>query len=422
LLGRIVTLLFYLHAVFYVNFYIMQKLLGTKLTQFYIWCGIFGVLAFTAVGTTALEPLRRRNYRVFFIVHAGLATAVLPVLFFHVTHIRIYLYETAVVYVLHAVLRVMSSSTLPATVKMVPGANLVEVDVPLTKGTGKSWLGRWQPGQHAYLSLAGHPFLRTFKSNPFTVASVPEADGKLRFVARILDGNTAKLAQSAKGGAQHKITIEGPYGVATHADTLLRFDRVLLVAGGVGGTFIVPLYRQLLADLSPSAGSYRRQKISFLWVARTLSDVQWAVPEDPKEKAGFIERLKVCITGINTEDLSTSPNGSSALGADDDDVDRPVGGETEDGIELEERKNLLSESTEPITDGNGAKSEGSLSTYAGRPNHGRVVEQAFTHGAAERVAVVVCGPASLSRALRKEVGLWVHKGREVWCWEEVFGM
>ncbi|KXL50636.1 hypothetical protein M433DRAFT_545724 [Acidomyces richmondensis BFW] len=413
LLGRIIIALLYLHALLYLRFYVSAGLLATKLQQPYIICGLTGIIAFTLIGTSALAPLRKWWYRVFHITHVTLAVALLPLLFFHVRYIRIYLYETAAVLGINAVSRYLSARTHPGRIQIISGTNLVEIDIPAAGGMGQ--FGRWQPGQHAYVSLAGHPILRTFRSNPFTVASLPGIDGRVRFVARVRDGNTALLARNAHGAdVEHPITVEGPYGLATHAEDLLRYDRVLLVAGGVGATFILPIYRQLLMDLSPSKGSYRRRKVSFVWVARTRAEVLWALPNDARERESLVERLKVCITG-RVDDLAASASGS--LVVDEDDLSE-TGGETEQGIELEEQKQLLAAD---IWWTNG-QDESPRLWHAGRPDLSRIVEQIFQPGREEKVAVIVCGPRALRQDLRKEVGKWVRRGREVWFWQESFAV
>lgn len=411
-LGYIVTALFYLHGVLYINYFMLNDLLAVKLLQPYIVCGIVGIVAFTAVGTTALSPVRKWSYRVFYITHVTLATALLPVLFFHVSHIRIYLYETAVIYALNALLRVFNTETLSGTVKLLPNSSLVEINIPLPKAALGKQRSKWQPGQHAYVSLASHPFLRTFRSNPLTLASIPATDGSFRFVARVLDGNTAKLAQHAiaRESSTQTMSVEGPYGVATHADKLLEYDRVLLVAGGIGATFLVPLYRQLLTDLSPSKGSYRRQRVSFSWVARSKSDVTWALPSDPKEREGFVERLDVHLTGSSTDSSAVNPSSGAGTMSQESTT---AYGEPEDGLELEEHKELLSK--EQDEDG-GAD----FIPLSGRPSIAEVVGRAFAHGSTEKVAVVVCGPRSLNQASRREVGRYIARGRNVWFWEERF--
>ena len=296
-------------------------------------------------------------------------------------------------------------------IKLVPDTSLVEITVPSMEQPD---LRHWAPGQHAYLSLAGNPASRTFRSNPFSVASIPSVDGHLRFYARILDGNTARLARQANStNVKYDLTIEGPYGVSTHSNKLLQCDRVLFVAGGVGATFIAPLCRQLLADLSPSKGSYRRQKVTFVWTARSTSDITWALPEDPKEREGFLERLNVYVTGASGPGTI-----GEALGNLED---QPSYAEGEEGIELEERKNLLSGG-----DGSGSPSEKAgnteLSVSVGRPDWKRVVDHTFSHSSTEKVAVIVCGPKGLNQSLRKELGRWIRAGRDIWFWEEVFAL
>lgn len=412
LLGRIVVFLLQLHAAFYLNFFVQKDLLPAKFKELYIICGVVGIVSFTAIGTTALAPVRRWNYRVFYITHVTLAMIWMPFLFFHVHHIRTYLYQTSAVYVGNLLLRTLYSKTVAGTTRLVPDTSLVEITIPSTKNSN---LRQWAPGQHAYLSLAGHPVSRTFRSNPFSVASILSVDKELRFYARTLDGNTARLARQANSmHLRQQLTIEGPYGVSTHADKLLQYDRVLFVAGGVGATFIVPSYRQLLADLSPSKGSYRRQKVSFIWVSRTTADIMWALPEDANEREGFTERLKVFVTGGSR----TAASSTAYRDIEDD----PSYAGIEQGVELEERKNLLC-GMQPEGNGSVEKSgKGELSTSAGRPDWKRVVEQTFSHNSMDKVAVFVCGPKKLNESLRKEVGSWVRRGREVWFWEEVFAM
>lgn len=407
LLGRIITILLYVHAILYLNFYIQNSLLLAKLVQFYVLCGVFAVIAFTTIVTTALKPVRDWSYRIFYVTHVALAVLLLPTLYFHVHHVRIYVYETLAVYILHAILRFLATSTYTTgTIKQVSGTDLVEIAIPLD---GK--FSAWQPGQHAYISLKGHPLLRTFRSNPFTVASVPSVDGQLRFVARILDGNTAKLARSAEQA--QSISVEGPYGLTTHADALLGYDRVLFVAGGAGATFIVPLYRQLLADLSPGKGSHRRQKVSFVWVARTMADVTWALPSNEQEREGFVERLEVHLTR-DAEGNGSGPVGKYAIGDDDDDIPG------EEGIEMEEQKTLLSSNDQEAS----GKDALGIDVCAGRPNLAATVEQVLSHGGDEKVAVLVCAPKGLSRSLRGHIEPLVKKGRgrDVWFWNEAFGL
>jgi NAD(P)H-flavin reductase len=414
LIGRIIVFLFQLHAVFYLNFFIQSNLLAAKVKELYIICGILGALIFTTIGTTALAPVRRWNYRVFYAIHFTLAMAWMPILYWHVSHIHIYIYETLVLFALNITLRKLHSKTVAATMKILLDTNFIQIEIPITAESAH--LRRFAPGQHAYLSLAGHPVWKTtFKSNPFSVASIPSVDGNLRFYARILNGNTAQLAQQASATSlKRQFTIEGPYGVREHSDKLLQCDRILFVAGGVGATFTVPLYRHLLADLSPSRGSYRRQKVLFVWMAKSMADVTWALPDEAKEREGFVERLRVYVTRASPGD------DSSGLLREPESEHANAGlTETEEGIELEERQNLLSAESNGSVD---PKRKLELAAYAGRPDLKILVDETFSHGNSEKVAVFVCGPKVLNQRVRREVGRWVGRGRDVWFWEETFAL
>jgi predicted ferric reductase len=430
-LGRIITLLVFLHAAFYLNFYIESNILGNKLKEPYVLCGIAGTIAFAAIGTTALSPVRRWNYRIFYTVHVILSTALPLVLFFHVPHMRIYLYETGAVYILNRLTRSLSVSDPLATVRSIPNTSLVELSIPCDAGDpAQRTYTKYRPGQHSYVSIPKTPVSRPFHSNPLTAVSIPGTDGHLKFVARALNGSTRKLAMLAEkspAGIQVRLHIEGPRGLSNLQDKLLQYDRVLFVAGGVGATFVLPLYRQLLSDLSPGAGSYRRQKVTFVWIARSASEVTWAVPTttDQREKEGFVERLKVCITG-----------GASAAATAEDEIDYNGGVvaaaaaaaaiDGNDGIELEEQKQLLLADVDDVVVPTtaAARSSKDLPIYAGRPDLRRLVHQALSHGNNnnERVAIITCGPKSLSQSLRREIAPWVKRGRDVWFHDESFSL
>lgn len=207
----------------------------------------------------------------------------------------------------------------------------------------------------------------------------------------------------------------GPYGVPTHADRLLGYDRILFVAGGVGATFIVPLYRQLLSDLSPSRGSYRRTKVKFIWAVRSAVEAQWALPEDAEERNGFIDRSRVYVTGLDGSTSALANRKSFPRGEES----QQAKSEELEGIELEDQEKLLGNEEED--DASLSLGTGDLMCRHGRPDLARLVHKVFSHGNSERVAVVVCGPKTLTRGLRKEVGRWVNRGRDVWIWEESFG-
>jgi len=412
-----------LHATFYLNFFIQKEILLSRLTQAYVLCGVAAISGLWALGSTARAPIRRWNYRVFYTVHIIVAVGLLPVLFFHVSHLRIYLYETAVVVAANFALRWADTQRIVATIKKLPETDLVEITVPRFSKPMEQRLRSWQPGQHGYISLASESGTLS-KANPFSLASVPTSDDNLRFVARILKGNTAHLGHVATANPKsdvhavsREIKLEGPYGVRTHADELLLCSKVLFIAGGIGATFIVPLYRQLLADLTPSSGSSRRRNVEFLWVVRGLEDVRWGLPADEDDgddgeksegrsglmRNDFVERLRVFVTGSARQDLDSRQDSHK---------------EGRDGIEMEQRGSLLPKFSEDMSE----KGVQDFAVTRGRPDLGRAIGDLFSHPLERRVAVVVCGPHGLNRAVRKEVRSWGLKGKDVWYHEEEFAL
>jgi ferredoxin-NADP reductase len=400
ILGRVSTILFYLHAGFYLNFFIQAHVLAKRIKDWDVILGIVGTIAFTAVGTTALSWIRKLSYRVFYTTHVTLASILLPVLYFHVHHIRIYIIETLIVYAVHLALRIFNEYKVEGSLTLVPGtANLLEINIPITK---QKSIMQWQPGQHVYVSLAHGPiYTRSLKSrSPFTIASLPSEDGNLKLVARVLDGSTAALAKAATEGATGKATsipliLEGPYGLSTHPNTLLQYSRVLFIAGGVGATFVVPLYKTLLRDLSPSPGSRRRQNVAFVWIVRDEAETTWAVPEDEQEHKGMQERMTVYATR------------SGRLDGEKQNTD-----DTDDGIELER---LLSS-------GGIDDSVQKWQIHPGRPDLGEMVDGVFNHTRNDtKVAVIVCGPRSMADEVRRNSSKWVGK-RDIWLHVEAFGL
>ena len=451
ILGRISTVLLYLHAVLYINFYIVSGILAKKLLERVVILGIIGLVAYTVVGTTALSWVRERYYRTFITIHIGLATVLLPVLYWHVSHIRIYILETLALYILHSLLRTWNSATHSASIRRIPGTNLLDITIGLTSTSAPSLFSRlkrpsplkYHAGQHIYISTPTTVLSRTLSTNPFTIASLPQTDRSLRLIARIADGNTALLARKADTAVETPLTIEGPYGLSTHNLHLLRYNRVLLFAGGVGATFLLPLYRTLLSELSLSAGSERRQRVRFEWTVRSAAETEWAFEGvDEAETRGMNERMRVWVTGatdIGGEKVKTSDEGPFSLADDEEDDDQGallpssrclgvVGtegarrrsdppsdslAEAEEGVEMQ---SLLPSQI------NESKVQGALSVRNGRPDVGAIVRETFAYGSDESVAVFVCGPTGLSRHVRREVGRYVALGRDVWFWNEEFGV
>ena len=411
ILGRIIYFLLLLHASFYLNFFVQAGLLSKRIRDLDVITGLISITMLSILSTTALEVLRKWSYRVFYTTHIVLAGLLLEPLFFHVKFIRLYLIEVVVIIILHEIIRNYSLRRYSGTISVIPGTNLVEIRIPLLSLNKEL---KWKPGQHVYLSRpTGVPsssgwyesFVLRYRVNPFTIASLPAKDKQLLLVTRTLNGNTKSLADLARSPSAEigpgetspsiPIALEGPYGASAHIPNLSKFDRVLLVAGGVGATFVMPIYRNIVEH----EGVFRsaNPQIRFVWAVRKLAETQWAFPSSDEDETELEDARNT------VEVYITRPSGAN-LQMDD----------TGEDIELTEAEQLM-----PFQDGM-EKARKGMTVHAGRPDIGGIASEVFTNSFGS-VAVLVCGPQAMTEELREQVGRWMKGGRDIYWHCETFG-
>ncbi|KAI1174471.1 ferric reductase like transmembrane component [Nemania sp. FL0916] len=397
-LGRIIYIFVALHAAFYFNFYYQNNLLAQKITSIVPVLGFTLITLMSLLYGTALSAVRQYSYRIFFVTHLLVALSVPPIIYFHAHHASFYVWEALVVFILDIATRRFALIVADTTVELVPGTDLIKVvgSIPESK------IDRFakNPGTHIYLSIpsASRPnknplavehsiFEAVF--NPFSVAAVDEDSGELTLVARRQNGPMtsalATFAQTPDAGAKFKLAFDGPYGCAKRFPNLAgpEFDRILLVAGGIGATFTLPLYRWILAENSTA-------RVRMVWAVRGGDEAAWPLDAAGKRIVDD-SNIQLFITGDSQESASDD----ARLSTDTD-------------LELD----ALPKASKPETH---------ISTHNnGRPNLQKIVDDTFRQGLEERVAVLVCGPDAMARELRSHVGVWVNKGRDVWWHNENF--
>ncbi|KAF1832200.1 hypothetical protein BDW02DRAFT_571266 [Decorospora gaudefroyi] len=435
ILGRITFLLFLLHATFYLNFFVQSGYLAKRIRDWDVIWGLISIILFSTISTTALGFVRRWNYRVFYISHIAIANFIIVPLFLHVSHIRIYVYEVIAVEALHLIFRALRLKMYQGTIRLLPGTNLVQIRIPLPP---KSAALTWKPGQHVYLSRPWSKgkaptwydqWLMINKTNPFTVASLPSKDKELLLVARTLNGNTKYLGELARSLSQGSsnipmlptaggdipilpLALEGPYGASTRLPDLSDYDKVLLVAGGVGATFIIPIYRSILElhGRTPIG-----TQIRCIWAVQKLAETRWAFPatsspENEHESGNGLlhgpSNVEVYVTRPSGPNLQVDASESSVFAVDDDDAEG-------EAIEMQENEQLLSMEEQMEKPGKG------MVVKSGRPDLGKVVDEVFSKGM--RTAVICCGPKRLTDDLKRSVEVWVKKGHDVFWYDETFG-
>lgn len=383
LLGRIVYLLFTLHMVFYVSYFLWGGILLKKLAEPVVAAGLIAGLAFHSLAGTTLRAIRDFSYRLFFITHLLAAFAIPIMVFFHAEHARGYLTITPLlVFCADLTFRQVTTVTTSTSIEAIPGTSLVKITAPLPAKRLAAF--RAVPGSHVYLKIPSESrpshipsYIFEFLFNPFTVAAASEDNNAITLVAR---ANSGPMASALSSLAESRRTdgiplcIEGPYGsMKHHMPSLLNSgsSHVLLIAGGVGATFITPLYAHL-AETMPVA------RIQMVWAIRNAGDATWPVSTTAKS---LLEdsRLQVYLTGLGPDSGPT---------------------EDQDGVEMGD-----------VRRGNRNRR---------RPDLKKLIDGAFQTTRESTVAVIVCGPPGMAKDVRRHVRPWVMKGRSVWYHSEVF--
>jgi NAD(P)H-flavin reductase len=431
--GRIIYILLCLHAAFYINYFIGVGILVQRLFAPIVFTGVLAFIAMNLLTATALRSIRQFSYRLFFITHLISAFAIPPLVFYHARSARLFMAVALIAFILDLITRKIDTVTSEATVERIAGTNLVKISASLPHNK----IGRFRafPGSHIYLSIPAAARLHSdpasiafllfeFLFNPFTVAAIDDETGVLTLVARHTGGPlTTALARFAGLKPANTVTrstivsreegkiplcIEGPYGVSRHFPHLASgdFDRVLLIAGGIGATFILPLYHSILHD-SPAA------KVEMIWAVRGAGDATWAVTGTNGKGRSLMEdeNVHIFLTGdiLNSDDASASRvsrNNRQSSGQRSSSVEAGGDGEVEMSAMYRDRRR-------------GGRFTSSHNRK--RPDLKKIVDDVFRQSAEERVAVVVCGPEEMGREVRGHVGAWVYKGRRVFWHNEGFG-
>ncbi|KKY20982.1 putative ferric reductase like transmembrane component [Phaeomoniella chlamydospora] len=315
LFGRIIHVFFLAHAALYLNFFSQANLLSKRLGDRDVRLGLLSIVMIDILAITSIPPIRKFAYHTaFYRTHILISVAIVPALFFHVPYTRFYVLQCFLFAAGNATTRkAMTSQPILSTVKSAgEGTNLVKLIIP-----GPSWgltpfigskFSTWTPGQHVYIKQSMSPKL---PRSPFTIVSLPPTSdrdtddetesGKIELVLRNLNGPMTgwlakKPLETGRTSRNVEILFEGPYGESSkYVPDLIGQDSsdVLLIAGGVGATFTLPIYVALLQGIAkrkqnPSSptvttknGSIvplaRERKIIFTWIVRTQAESQWGI-------------------------------------------------------------------------------------------------------------------------------------------------
>ncbi|KAM0460683.1 hypothetical protein ACHAO4_001473 [Trichoderma viride] len=405
-LGRVIYTLIIIHVVLYNIFFILSGIWFKRFFAPVVFCGVVAMLGFDGLMATAMRRVRKYSYRIFFITHLGVALLAPVLLFFHAHSARLYAAESIIVFLVDLAVRRAGMTHTASTFEAIPGTSLIKISAPMPSQKIEQF--RSQPGSHIYLSLppkgrtthypASQSFLFDLLFNPFTVASASEDSQSITLVARKRSGPMTNILSqfasstsslSSEGDNKITLAIEGPHGaVGKHFQHLLTWgaSRILLIAGGVGATFIVPLYHALQREL-PLAHA------QFIWAIHSAGDATWASIENGFEKS-LLDDDNVHL--YLTENINVFHNDDHGHNG---------------SIELGNMSRASSRQQHSAASSHNSR----------RPNIQKIVDDVFRHSVDEKVAILVCGPEEMSKEVRRRVGPWARKGREIWWHNESFG-
>ncbi|KAL0062973.1 hypothetical protein AAF712_010104 [Marasmius tenuissimus] len=237
----------------------------------YYWSGAALLIILAWLCWASLPFIRNRYYETFKYLHVLSALLFTALFFVHCNQLLgswDYLYAAVVIYGASVLCRFgwilyLNSSGMPGATFEMMSAGLVKLRVKANP------LEVWRPGQHYFFHFLT---VQPFQSHPFTIASIPSLEGdepqELVVLIRQANGLTKKLAKYlAKHDAKSiPVLPDGPFGGLGHDISI--YDHVLLVAGGTGVTFVVPVLQDLI-----------RKSIHVLWSVRDEESLSWMIKD-----------------------------------------------------------------------------------------------------------------------------------------------
>ena len=404
ILGRIIILLATAHGAGFILFFFMNHITAEPGKGYVVVVGIGAVYALWTLGIFSLQRLRRSSYKLFLAAHHAMFWVALVLLAIHVAITRGFVMEAVAIYVLNQLLRRGETKVVEAEVEWHSDSKVVKVEMTLQHDVEE-----FPPGSSAWISKWEHPKVQSLFSgyfgNPFTV----DYDSKARKLTAYMRKRGKRTTGLSSLPSRTVVAVEGPYGSASlyepslSAYLLGRSDRVLLVAGGIGATFVFSVAHGLLKRLQDKSVEQTKKLLRVIWVAHNKKEMSWAeslFTRHGKEHAGacLADVVEVYYSRPGWND--TNPDLSDLVEEDDENV--PLKSVTSDALNTD---------TQEVE-----------KARMGRPDIEGVVSEFITGDVVRNaVAVAACGPPSLRRSVKREVHSHLKRGTKVLWHEEHFG-
>lgn len=271
-----------------------------------------------------------------------------------------------------------------ATLNLLPDGS-VRVSVPVSPFATTPW----QPGQHIFLRFLAFG-THAITAHPFTICSLPES-GEMIFFVRPRGGITARLAAFAakKPNSSVRVLLDGPYGGMQNR-RLSMFDKNILIAGGSGAGFLLPLIEDVFrrqensendtSEKSSQVKSLLGRKMHVVVATRDEATHKWFKQEVNNIVSKYDNtptlQVELHVTGYARQMV----NGAISQGHSEEELQI---------VRLD--KDVILEKDELII----ANPSGAV-TFKDRPDLTSIIQQATIGDAGGRsVGIAVCGPPSM---------------------------
>lgn len=341
------------------------------------------------------------------------------------------------------------------------GGQLIQISIPITpvSVSKKAFpIGlHWQPTRHMFLRFNGVGLSHGLSSHPFTISSLPPffqgETAELKFLIGASPngdgggGLTGVLSSMARErpGCSVKVSLDGPYGgwKAVSKD-LEEFDRVLIVAGGSGAGFTLPLIEHILRATLPDhhhhhhhecaedekdaiSRSLLRPRVKILFATRSASVQVWYEAEINRLLAAYSSSsatfeielhvtkdhvadekaaLEVLHRRNSTNDLMSDPaektpsitsdeKGVSPSAAGMDHIQPSSSSSVPAQSETKKTTCCSSSSNNKPTAINEPPRSEHVSRFQGRPDLSSTILSLVNEAAGQSIAIASCGPPSM---------------------------
>eukprot|EP00804_Cyclotella_cryptica_P026691 CCRYP_007934-RA/>CCRYP_007934-RA protein AED:0.12 eAED:0.12 QI:343/1/1/1/0.5/0.33/3/245/827 len=266
--------------------------------QFYNLTGLVAMTIFTMLWVSSLHWFRRRNYRLFYLLHVIFGSLVLLcavlhygyLIMFFLPSIAYYLASTAPTLIQALAARFRGGVKITKVLALEDAGGCVEVHVAASLEAANA-LNR-NASQFVKLCV---PKLSVVW-HPFTVFTHPEDPQTLRFLFRPLGPFTQGLANCLTAEKRPVTILDGFYGGPNRCNQVLSHDCVTIVAGGVGITPFLSMIPAALSAIEGARGAAMTKSISLHWACREpglMSHVVNTYLKSFQKKAASIRSVKL---------------------------------------------------------------------------------------------------------------------------------